>query len=96
MLICIHYSYSIHLSGLTLENHASIEGMAEWGCRTVHNLVQVDGIMGKMRNAGLCEMVVSCVQRQAISPIVCGYGCLAIGDLAMDTNNHTRLIDSGA
>lgn len=84
------------LLSLTLEEHAGDAGMAEWGCRTVHNLVQVNGMAHRMKNAGLCEMVVSCVQRQAISATVCGYGCLAIGDLAMDKANHTRLTDSGA
>jgi hypothetical protein len=44
--------------------------MAEWGCRTVHNVAQQPGTQGRMRAAGLCEMVVSAVQRQAISRYV--------------------------
>lgn len=86
----------LNVLSLAIEAHAGNEKMAEWGCRTVHNLVAVEGVTTIMKNAGLCEMVVSCVQRQAISPSVCGYGCLAIGDLAMDKNNHSRLSDSGA
>ena len=86
----------LNVLSLALEAHAGNEQMAEWGCRAVHNLVNTDGVTTIMRNAGLCEMVVSCVQRQAISATVCGYGCLAIGDLAMDRNNHSRLSDSGA
>jgi hypothetical protein len=80
----------------TLQEHASVEGVAEWGCRIVHELAPVEGVYGRMRTAGLCEMVVSCVQRQAMSASVSGYGCLAIGDLATDRQNHSRLSQSGA
>ena len=40
-------------------------------------------------------MVVSAVQRQAISVSVSGYGCLAIGDLAAEKENLLRLTQSG-
>ena len=30
----------------------------------VHNIAQLSGVKGRMRAAGLCEMVVSAVQRQ--------------------------------
>ena len=49
-----------------------------------------------MRNAGLCEMICSTVQRQAISSVVSSAGCLVIGDLAKDKNNHERLSSAGA
>lgn len=49
-----------------------------------------------MRNAGLCEVTISTVQRQAISSTVSGHGCLAIGELAIDPANHDRLSTAGA
>lgn len=81
---------------MTLEAHASEIGVAEWCCRTVNKIAQLEGISSRMRGAGLCETIVSAVQRQAISTTVCGWGCLAIGDLAMDKNNHSRLTGAGA
>lgn len=82
---------------IVFEKHAHDEALAEWGCRTVHKIAALGGsTSGKMRNAGLNEMVVSCVQRQAISQVVSGFGSLAIGDLAMDTDNHSRLATAGA
>ena len=87
----------LDLLSLTLEAHAGAEGVAEWGCRMVHNLLVGNAaVTSRMRSAGLCEMVVSCVQRQAISTSVCGYGCLAIGDLATDKGNHDKLTSAGA
>lgn len=86
----------------TFEQHASDEHVAKWGCHCVHNLLQITeggfimSVSDKMRKGGLCEMVVSCVQRQAISRIVSGVGSFAIGDLASDRNNHARLSTSGA
>ena len=79
------------------ENHAGDAGVAEWGCRLLHEIVDNDAnIQGRMRNAGLCEMVVSAVQRQAISEGICEVGCLAIGDLALEVANHDRLAAAGA
>jgi hypothetical protein len=92
-----------------LEQHASYEYMAEWACRFVHRLMRFDHLSNvnksryqggevstKMRSAGINEMVTSAVQRQAISKVVSSVGCLAIGDLARDPDNHTRLTSSGA
>lgn len=81
---------------ICLENHASDEFMAEWGCRFVHKMIRFDGASAKMRNAGMNEMVTSAVQRQAISKVVSSVGCLAIGDLARDMQNLNRLSSSGA
>ena len=80
-----------------LENHAGDCGVAEWGCRLLHELVEPDSnTQARMRNAGLCEMVVSAVQRQAISDGICALGCAVIGDLALDAQNHDRLAAAGA
>lgn len=50
------------------ESHAGDFGTAEWGCRLLHILIDESlSTYARMRNAGLCEMVVSAVQRQAIS-----------------------------
>jgi hypothetical protein len=87
----------LDILSINLENHAGNEGTAEWGARIVHKLFQqIENVSSKMRNAGLCEMMCSTVQRQAISSIVSSVGCLAIGDLAIDKNNHDRLSSSGA
>ncbi len=88
-----------------LENHSGLEGVAEWCCRLTHQLLKFENGIGntdrfsvssKMRSAGLCEMVPSAVQRQAISKTVANVGCLAIGDLAVDKNNQTRLTSANA
>jgi hypothetical protein len=89
---------------MNLENHSGLENVAEWCCRLTHQLLKYDGIgnterfsvSSKMRSAGLCEMVPSAVQRQAISKVVAHVGCLAIGDLAVDKNNQTRLTSANA
>jgi hypothetical protein len=78
------------------ESHAGFEEMAEWGCRTLHKLLQLEGVTAKMRTAGLCEMIVSTVQRQAISQVVSAHGCLAVGGLAADMGNQARLSAAGA
>jgi deoxyhypusine synthase len=59
-------------------------------------LLQLEGVTAKMRSAGLCEMIVSTVQRQAISPVVSAHGCLAVGGLASDMGNQARLSAAGA
>jgi hypothetical protein len=80
----------------TLDMHAGYEPLAEWGLRTVSKLTNLQGILGKMRLAGLCEVTVSTVQRQAISSTVCAHGLLAIGELATDVANHDRLSTAAA
>jgi hypothetical protein len=68
-----------------LENHAGHEPVAEWGSRIVNKLItSVPNISGKMKTAGMCEMIPATVQRQAISASVAAVGCMAIGDLAKD------------
>lgn len=127
---------------VSLENHASEENMAEWGCRFVekilaqsspHTLEITEKDSGKdkedhaegeskeskpakdivkvvnkgsqalylatcakLRTAGMCEMITSAVQRQAISAIVASIGALCIGQLARDNNNQSRLSSAGA
>eukprot|EP01038_Epipyxis_sp_PR26KG_P004281 gene4281-6066_t len=83
----------------SLEKHAGHEPMAEWGSMLVHKLIQVTNsanISARMRQAGLCEMTVSAVQRQVLSRRVSSVGCQAIGDLAQDKDNQVRLSTAGA
>lgn len=80
----------------SLENHAGHTPVAEWGSRIVNKLMVVPNISGKMRTAGLCEMIPGTVQRQAISAAVSSVGCMAIGDLAKDPANQQRLSSAGA
>jgi hypothetical protein len=93
----------LDLLATSFENHASYDAMAEWGCRFVHICLansiannNNDIASSRMKSAGMCEMVSSAVQRQAISKVVSSVGCLAIGDLAKDTNNLARLTSAGA
>ena len=85
----------LEVMSTAFENHAGDSGVAEWGCRLLHILID-PSTQSKMRNAGLCEMVVSAVQRQAISDYICAIGCLVVGDLALEVTNHDRLAAAGA
>lgn len=67
-----------------------------WASRIVYNLSLVPGTAAKMKTAGLCEAIVTTLQRNALNPEVSSMGCYALGALAEDVNNLERLGGVGA
>lgn len=69
----MHYLLSFGYHIIIIVAVDNRDNQAEWSTRTVHKLMlHVENVSSKMRNAGLCEMICSAVQRQAISSAVSG------------------------
>jgi hypothetical protein len=66
---------------IALEEQSGNPGVAEWVCRTMHRLAQIDGVTIKMKAAGLCQTVVMALQRQATSAACSEWGSMAIGHI---------------
>ncbi len=80
-----------------IESFAGFEWTSIWCLRTLAKATKINNVGHKIQRLGLCEHSVASAQRMVKSPVVCKFGCQAIGLIAkIDSDNSQRLSDAGA